>query len=118
LWRPKELTSPTDHPNNTRESTFLTNNTTTIQSLTTNKQPNVFKWNTWTNQQLKDTINVVERGHTYFKKSSKYYNIMLTSFSYHLNGRTRSKKMNPQGVLTEQKNEKITTWVQNMQKVG
>lgn len=57
----------------------------------------------------KSTIRgyVVERGHTYLKKASKYYNIMLTSLSYHLNGRTKSKKMNPQGVLIEQKDEKL-----------
>lgn len=69
----------------------------------------MFKRNTWTNQQLEDTINVVESGHTYLRKASIYYNILLTSLSYHLNGRTRSKKVSPQGVLTEQKDEKIAT---------
>ncbi len=58
------------------------------------------KRNTWTNQQLKDTMNVVEKGHTYLRKASMYYNILLTSLSYHLNGRPRSKKVNPKGVLT------------------
>jgi hypothetical protein len=63
-------------------------------------------------------MNVVEKGHTYLRKASMYYNILLTSLSYHLNGRIKSKKVNSQGVLIEQKDEKITTWVQNTQKVG
>lgn len=55
-------------------------------------------------------MNAMERGHTSLRKASRYQNIPLTSFSYHLNGRTKSKKMGPKGVLTKQEDEAIATW--------
>jgi hypothetical protein len=45
-------------------------------------------------------MDVVERGDTFFKKATKYWNIPLTSLSDHLNGRTKCRKVGPQGVLT------------------
>jgi hypothetical protein len=44
-----------------------------------------------------------------------YWNIPLTSLSNHLNGRTKSKKVGPQGVLIEQEDVAIVNWVLNIQ---
>jgi hypothetical protein len=40
-------------------------------------------------------MNATERGHASLRKASRYYNIPLTSFSNHFNGRTKSKKNGP-----------------------
>jgi hypothetical protein len=46
-------------------------------------------------------MDVVEKGHTSLRKVVKYWNIPLSSFLNHMNGRTRSRKVGPQGVLIE-----------------
>jgi len=68
-------------PNSIDESTSTTNhnNTTTIHlvtiivqsSTTINKQPNASKRSKWTNQQIKDATDVVERGHMSLRKASR-----------------------------------------------
>jgi hypothetical protein len=45
-------------------------------------------------------MDVVERGNTSLKKAINYWNILVTSFLNHLNGKTRSMKVGPQGMLT------------------
>jgi hypothetical protein len=40
-------------------------------------------------------MDVMERGHTFLKKANKYYNILVTSLSYHFNGKTISMKNGP-----------------------
>jgi len=60
-------------------------------------------------------MDAVERGHTSLTKASMYWTIPFTSFSNHFNGRTRSKKMGPQGVLIEIADGIIVSWVFNMQ---
>jgi predicted HTH domain antitoxin len=49
----------------------------------------------WINQQLENVIDAMERGHTSLRKASRYWNIMLTLFLYHLNGRIEIKKVGP-----------------------
>jgi hypothetical protein len=44
----------------------------------------------------------VMKGHNSFKLASKYWNILLTSLLSHLNGRTITRKMGLQGVLTNE----------------
>jgi hypothetical protein len=63
-------------------------------------------------------MDVVERGNTSLKKAINYWNILVTSFLNHLNGKTRSMKVGPQGMLIEHEDEAMVTWVLNMQKVG
>jgi hypothetical protein len=46
-------------------------------------------------------MDVVERGDTSLKKATKYWNILTTSFSNHLNGKTKSRIVGPQGALIE-----------------
>jgi hypothetical protein len=63
-------------------------------------------------------MDVVERGHTSLKKASMYWNIPFTSLLDHLNGRTRSMKVGPQGVLIKIKDGAIVSWVLNLQKTN
>jgi hypothetical protein len=63
-------------------------------------------------------MDVIERGHTSLRKVNMYWNILFTSLSNHSNGRTRSRKVGPQGVLIEVEDETIISWVLNMQKVN
>jgi hypothetical protein len=63
-------------------------------------------------------MDVVERGDTSLNKAIKYWNILVTSLSDHLNGRTKCRKVGPQGMLTKHEDEAMVTWVLNIQKVG
>ncbi len=60
-------------------------------------------------------MDVVEREHTSLQNTDMYWNIPFTSLLSHLNGRTRSRKTGPQGVLIELKDTTIVIWVLNMQ---
>jgi hypothetical protein len=59
-------------------------------------------------------MDAVERGHISLRKIARYWNIPFISLLDHLNGRTRSRKVGPQGVLTKHKDVRIVTWVLNM----
>jgi hypothetical protein len=59
-------------------------------------------------------MDVVERGHISLRKVAMYWNIPFTSYLDHFNGRTRSGKVGPQGVLIKHENARIVTWVLNM----
>jgi hypothetical protein len=54
-------------------------------------------------------MDIMGRGHISLQKVAMYWNIPLTSLSNHLNGRTKSRKVGPQGVLIEQKDVAIVT---------
>jgi hypothetical protein len=43
----------------------------------------------------------MEKGETFLRKVAKYWNIPLTSFSYHMNAIIKSKKVGPQGMIIE-----------------
>ncbi len=58
----------------------------------------------------------MEKGDPSLRKVAKYCNIPPTPLSNHLNGRIRCKKVGPQGMLIEQEDETMVTWVLNMQK--
>jgi hypothetical protein len=67
-------------------------------------------------QHLENAMDIVEKAeHISLRKATMYWNIPLTSFSNHLNGRTKRRKVGPRGVLTKQKDVAIVTWVLNMQ---
>ncbi len=66
----------------------------------------------WTDQQLKEAMDVMEKGHTSLMRANKHWNILLTSLSNYLNGKTKA----PPGLLPNQKDETIVAWILNMQK--
>jgi hypothetical protein len=57
----------------------------------------------WTNEALKATIDVVEKGTHSLKRVSRLWNIPMSSLINHLNGKTKSKKMGLGGVLTKKR---------------
>jgi len=66
----------------------------------------------------RNAMDVVERGHISLQKVAMYWNIPFTSLLNHLNGRTKSGKVGPQGVLTKHEDAKNITWVLNVQTIG
>ncbi len=70
----------------------------------------------WTDQQLKEVMDAMKKGHTFLMRANKHGNISLTSFSNHLNGKTKAKTKGPLGLLTNQEDETIVGWISNMQK--
>jgi len=59
-------------------------------------------------------MDVVEYGITSLMGANKFWGIPVTSFSDHLNGNIRSRKIGPPGVLTEEEDEVVVAWVLNM----
>jgi hypothetical protein len=51
-----------------------------------------------------------------FEKTNKFWHIPIISLSNHLNGKTRSRKQRPQGVLTNQEDGALMAWILGMQK--
>lgn len=49
------------------------------------------------------------------KKATKQWNILLSFLSNHLDGKTRSKKMEPSRVLTNEEDATIVGWILGMQ---
>jgi len=45
-------------------------------------------------------MDAMESGQQSLRKTNKFWHIQVTSLSNHLNGKTRSRKQGPQGVLT------------------
>jgi len=72
----------------------------------------------WTNQALKETMEEVERGTSTMKKASRDWGIPLSSFTDHLNGRTRSERIRFGGVLIDEEDVAIVRVVLAMQGLG
>jgi len=53
-------------------------------------------------------MDTIQKKHFSMTRANQHWHIPLTSLSDHLNGKTRSKKVGPQGILT---NEKDVTMV-------
>jgi hypothetical protein len=56
----------------------------------------------WINEPLEVVTDGVERGRCSLRKASMSWNLFLSSFSDHLNKKTRFRKMGPRGVLTKE----------------
>jgi hypothetical protein len=54
----------------------------------------------WTNKTLEEAMDAIENGTTSLRKASRHWNILLTSLSDHLYGKTKSKKLGLTNVLT------------------
>jgi hypothetical protein len=61
-------------------------------------------------------MDVIERRTHSLKKANKSWNITspMSSFFYHLNGKTKSNKMAPRGVLTEKDDATMIAWTSTM----
>jgi hypothetical protein len=82
----KEYFLPTSEPQNKRLVPQLN------QMLSTTKR------GMWTNEALEATMDVIERRTYSLRKASNSWNILMNSLFYHLNGKTKSMKMELGGV--------------------
>jgi hypothetical protein len=57
----------------------------------------------WTDETLEATMDVVERGTHSLRRANKSWNIPMNSTTNHLNGKIKSRKTGPRGVLTKKK---------------
>jgi hypothetical protein len=61
----------------------------------------------WTNEALEAVMDVVEKGTHSLKRDSKSWNISMISITNLLNGKTKSRKMGPRGVLAEKEDDVV-----------
>jgi hypothetical protein len=59
---------------------------------------------------LETTKDVIERRTDSLIKANKIWNLILNSFSNHLNGKTGSRKMGPRGVFIIKEDVKVIKW--------
>jgi hypothetical protein len=57
----------------------------------------------WTNETLKATMDVVERGTHSLRRVNRLWNIPMSSLIDHLNGKTKSRKMGLKGMLIKKR---------------
>jgi hypothetical protein len=79
-----------------------------------NRMPPKTKIGMWIDEVLEVTMDVVERGTHSLRKASKSWNIPMNSIVDQLNGKTKSKKMGPKGVLTKEEVATMIKWTLDM----
>ncbi len=72
----------------------------------------------WINETLKTFVDAIEKRTHSLRSTKKSWNIPMNSFSDHLNGKTKSRKMGPRGVLIEKKDSEVIAWTLTMQECG
>jgi hypothetical protein len=72
----------------------------------------------WTNETLEEAMDAIENGTTSLRKASRHWNILLTSLSNHLYGKTRFRKHGPTNMLTIEEDQVVVAGVLSMQDVG
>jgi hypothetical protein len=87
---------------------------TTQRPTRTNRVPTINPRGKWSNESLETTMNVIQRGITFLWGANKFWGILVISLSDHLNGKTKSRKIGPPNVLTEEEDEIIVAWVLSM----
>ncbi len=67
---------------------------------------------------LETTMDVVEKGLHSLRRAKRSWNIPMSSLSNHPNGKTRSRKMGPRGVLIKVEDLGVIAWTLAMQECG
>jgi hypothetical protein len=80
--------------------------------------PSTTKKGMWTDEALELTMDVVENGTYSLWRARRAWNIPMSSIFYHLNGKTKSKKMGPKGVPTEEEDVAVIAWTLTMEGCG
>jgi hypothetical protein len=60
----------------------------------------LYPWGTWTTETLEEEMDTIQKRHFSMRRANQDWHIFLTFPLNHLNGRTRSRKVGPQGILT------------------
>jgi hypothetical protein len=74
---------------------------TTQRPSRTNRVPIINPRGKWLNESLETTMDKVEHDIVSLWGVNKFWGIPIISFSDHLNGKTRSRKIGPPSVLTK-----------------
>jgi hypothetical protein len=80
--------------------------------------PSITRKGMRTDEALELTMDVVENGTYSLQRANMAWNIPMSSIFDHLNGKTRSKKMGPKGVLTEKEDVAMIAWTLIMGECG
>ncbi len=75
-----------------------------------NRASTTCKRGMWTYDALKTTMGAIKRRTCSLKRASGLWNIPLSSFSNHLNGKTKSRNMGPGGVFTSKEDVEMIKW--------
>ncbi len=75
-----------------------------------NHAPTTSKKGKWTNWTLEDAMEAVESETSSLRGATRSWCILLTNISNHLNKKTRSRKVKPQGVLMKEKDAMVVVW--------
>jgi hypothetical protein len=75
-------------------------NMTTQKPIRTNRVHTINPRGKWSNKSLEIAMDAVERGITSLQGPNKFWDILGTSLSDHLIGKTRSRKIGQPSVLT------------------
>ena len=62
-------------------------------------------------------MEAIDNGHKYSKVSA-HYGIPKSSIRDHMNGRTKTRKMGPKGVLSEEEEIALCTYIEDMAECG
>jgi uncharacterized protein YdeI (YjbR/CyaY-like superfamily) len=84
---------------------------TILINIRLNKVSIVLPRGKWIDQELEETMDVMEKGHNSLMRANKHWNIPLTSLSNHLNDKTKAKTRGPPSLLTNQEDEAIVAWI-------
>jgi predicted GH43/DUF377 family glycosyl hydrolase len=87
---------------------------TTQRPTRTNRVLAINPISKWSNESLKIAMDVIERAIISLQGANKFWGIHVTSLSNHLNGKIGSRKIGPLGVLIEEEDEIVVTWVLSM----
>jgi hypothetical protein len=87
-------------------------------TCTSNKAPTTSERGEWINQALDNAMEVVKSITSPLKGATRPWYISFTNLSNHLNKKTRSRKVRPHGMLTEDGNATIVAWTLTMQICG
>jgi hypothetical protein len=83
-----------------------------------NQMPLTTRRGMWMDEALEISMDVIEGGTHSLKRANISWNIPMSSLYDHMNGKSKSKRMGPKGVLIEEKDSTMIAWTLTMQEGG
>jgi hypothetical protein len=83
-----------------------------------NQVPLTTRRGMWMDEALEISMDVVEGGMHSLKRANMSWNIPMSSLYDHMNGKSKSRRMGPGGVLIEEKDSIMIGWTLIMQECG
>lgn len=119
----KEILPPThvailNSPTPNAKNILLAPTTQTNRARKVNKSPHLHPRGTWVVETLEKSMDVIQKKHFSMKRANQHWHIPLTFLSYHLNGKTKSRKVGPQVIVTNEKDVTMVAQILSMQQCG